>query len=258
MGTQLAAVMQRTAEKMLQAKMKAQMEHGKALGWPAQDVVRLRNVFEELDANHKREVPLSDIAKGVTKMDWSIAASHLKRCLLQMVYSNDNGTVSFEDFLTLMFRVDGEIRKTDAEMLRQMRHGTALGWPAQEIVRLRHVFEELTENNYESYEREMHISDVAKAVTMMEWGIGASRLECLLADAASNGRGLINFEDFMTLMFQFDEVVRMDEIEAPAERMKRQEERETMVVWETHKQSMHRKTLKTKLRQSVFRRAARI
>merc|ERR1712232_122412 len=99
---QLSRVMQRIAEKLLYTQRKAQMSHGVALGWPPLQVVGLRHAFEELDEEHRGELPLEEIAKAVAMMEWKMSAPRLER-MLQDADNNANGQIDFEEFLSLMW-----------------------------------------------------------------------------------------------------------------------------------------------------------
>eukprot|EP00929_Paragymnodinium_shiwhaense_P118985 TRINITY_DN90889_c0_g1_i1.p1 TRINITY_DN90889_c0_g1~~TRINITY_DN90889_c0_g1_i1.p1 ORF type:complete len:888 (+),score=233.27 TRINITY_DN90889_c0_g1_i1:149-2812(+) len=109
---QLACLLQRVSEKIVRGQRAREMQHGLRLGWSKLQVLQFRRAFEELDEELTSEVPLSFVQKAVVMMEWKITQARLERMLID-ADDDGSGTINFLEFLTLMTRIDVEIRKDD-------------------------------------------------------------------------------------------------------------------------------------------------
>jgi len=105
---------QRIDEMRDQARRALENKKAGELKFPPEETRQLRSAFEMLDNDSSRTLGITEMEHAVQLMGWRVTPNKLRK-LLNEVDEDESGQVEFIEFLTLMRRIDDELRTTPGE-----------------------------------------------------------------------------------------------------------------------------------------------
>lgn len=105
---------QRIDEMRVQARRSSENKRAKELNFPQEETRHLRGAFEMLDVDGSQTLGVAAVEHAVQLMGWRVTPNKLRKLLCE-VDDNGSGKIEFIEFLTLMRRIDDELRTTSGE-----------------------------------------------------------------------------------------------------------------------------------------------